>query len=59
MTTKPCRLVRDIRGIAFRTADAIAMKPGMIRESPPRMRAGISFAGAGSCRRGALRSAGG
>ena len=40
----PYRLARDIRGIGFRTADAIAMKLGMTREAPQRVRAGISFA---------------
>ena len=29
MTENPYRLARDIRGIGFRTADAIAMKLGM------------------------------
>ena len=38
------RLARDIRGIGFRTADAIPMKLGMTREAPQRVRAGISFA---------------
>jgi hypothetical protein len=44
MTEDPYRLARDIRGIGFRTADAIAMKLGMTRKSPQRVRAGISFA---------------
>ena len=44
MTENPYRLARDIRGIGFRTADAIAMKLGMTREAPQRVRAGISFA---------------
>jgi len=44
MTEDPYRLARDIRGIGFRTTDAIAMKLGITRESPQRMRAGISFA---------------
>ena len=44
MTEDPYRLARDIRGIGFRTADAIAMKLGMTKESPQRVRAGISFA---------------
>ncbi len=44
MTEDPYRLARDIRGIGFRTADAIAMKLGMTREAPQRVRAGISFA---------------
>src|SRR5271165_4558070 len=44
MTGDPYRLARDIRGVGFRTADAIAMKLGMTREAPQRVRAGISFA---------------
>ena len=44
MTEDPYRLARDIRGIGFRTADAIAMKLGMTREASQRVRAGISFA---------------
>jgi exodeoxyribonuclease V alpha subunit len=44
MTEDPYRLARDIRGIGFRTADAIAMKLGMTREAPQRIRAGVSFA---------------
>jgi exodeoxyribonuclease V alpha subunit len=44
MTENPYRLARDIRGIGFRTADAIVMKLGMTREAPQRVRAGISFA---------------
>jgi exodeoxyribonuclease V alpha subunit len=44
MTENPYRLARDIRGIGFRTADAIAMKLGMTREAPQRVKAGISFA---------------
>lgn len=38
------KAVRDIKGIGFRTADAIAMKIDMTREAPQRVRAGISFA---------------
>lgn len=44
MTEDPYRLARDIRGIGFRTADAIAMKLGMEKHAPPRLRAGVSFA---------------
>ncbi len=44
MTDDPYRLARDIRGIGFRTADAIAMKLGMEKNAPPRLRAGVSFA---------------
>ncbi|KQP94358.1 recombinase RecD [Methylobacterium sp. Leaf113] len=44
MTEDPYRLARDIRGIGFRTADAIAMKLGLEKEAPQRLRAGVSFA---------------
>ncbi|NEU14599.1 ATP-dependent RecD-like DNA helicase [Methylobacterium sp. BTF04] len=44
MTEDPYRLARDIRGIGFKTADAIAMKLGLTKEAPQRLRAGISFA---------------
>jgi exodeoxyribonuclease V alpha subunit len=44
MTEDPYRLARDIKGVGFRTADAIAMKMGMTLEAPQRVRAGISFA---------------
>ena len=44
MTDDPYRLARDIRGIGFRTADAIAMKLGLTKEAPQRLRAGVSFA---------------
>jgi exodeoxyribonuclease V alpha subunit len=44
MTEDPYRLAKDVRGIGFRTADAIAAKLGMERTAPPRIRAGISFA---------------
>ncbi|CAA2157210.1 ATP-dependent RecD-like DNA helicase [Methylobacterium brachiatum] len=44
MTEDPYRLARDIRGIGFRTADAIAMKLGLAKEAPQRLRAGVSFA---------------
>src|SRR3954452_20023320 len=42
MTEDPYRL--DIRGIGFRSADAIAMRLGITKECPKRLRAGISFA---------------
>jgi hypothetical protein len=38
------RLARDIRGIGFRTADAIAMKLGIEKTAMIRERAGISYA---------------
>jgi exodeoxyribonuclease V alpha subunit len=44
MTENPYRLARDIRGIGFKTADAIAMKLGMEKTAMPRVRAGISYA---------------
>ncbi len=44
MTEDPYRLARDIRGIGFKTADAIAMKLGLTKDAPQRLRAGISFA---------------
>ncbi|MWV54841.1 ATP-dependent RecD-like DNA helicase [Chlorobium phaeovibrioides] len=39
----PYRLTRDISGIGFRTADAIALSIGIARDSPLRARAGISW----------------
>ena len=44
MTEDPYRLARDVRGIGFRTADAIAAKLGMEKTAPQRLRAGMSFA---------------
>src|SRR5271169_1575809 len=44
MTENPYRLARDIRGIGFKTADAIAMKFGIEKTAMIRVRAGISFA---------------
>jgi exodeoxyribonuclease V alpha subunit len=44
MTQDPYRLAREVRGIGFRTADAIASKLGMEKTAPQRIRAGISFA---------------
>ena len=44
MTEDPYRLARDIRGIGFKTADAIAMRLGLTKDAPQRLRAGISFA---------------
>jgi exodeoxyribonuclease V alpha subunit len=37
-------LARDIRGIGFKTADAIAMKLGVDKTAMVRVRAGISYA---------------
>jgi exodeoxyribonuclease V alpha subunit len=44
MTEDPYRLAHDIRGIGFRSADVIAMRLGLTKESPKRLRAGVSFA---------------
>src|SRR5487761_1744421 len=44
MSEHPSRLARDIRGIGFKTADAIAMKLGIEKTAKIRVRAGISFA---------------
>ncbi len=40
----PYRLARDIRGIGFLSADTIAQKIGIARDSPLRAQAGISYA---------------
>jgi hypothetical protein len=44
MTENPYRLTRDVRGIGFETADAIAMRLGIERTAMIRLRAGVSFA---------------
>ena len=44
MTENPYRLARDIRGIGFRTADAIAMTLGIAKTAMIRVRAGIGYA---------------
>jgi exodeoxyribonuclease V alpha subunit len=44
MSENPYRLARDIRGIGFKTADAIAMKLGIEKTAMIRVLAGISFA---------------
>src|ERR1700756_568292 len=44
MSENPYRLARDIRGIGFKTADAIAMKLGIEKTALVRVRAGISYA---------------
>src|SRR6476646_3572335 len=44
MTENPYRLARDIRGIGFKSADAIAMKLGIEKTAVIRVRAGISYA---------------
>ncbi len=44
MSTNPYQLSRDIRGIGFKTADALAMRLGIERTAPIRLRAGVSHA---------------
>src|SRR5262245_64832508 len=44
MSENPYRLARDIRGIGFKTADAIAIKLGVEKTAMIRVRAGISYA---------------
>jgi exodeoxyribonuclease V alpha subunit len=44
ITENPYRLARDIRGIGFKTADAIAMKLSTEKTAIMRVRAGISYA---------------
>jgi exodeoxyribonuclease V alpha subunit len=44
MSENPYRLARDVRGIGFKTADAIAMKLGIEKTAMVRVRAGISYA---------------
>jgi len=44
MSENPYRLARDIHGIGFKTADAIAMKPGVEKTAMARVRAGIAYA---------------
>src|SRR5213595_3285714 len=44
MTENPYRLARDIRGVGFKTADAIAVKLGIEKTAIMRVRAGISYA---------------
>ena len=44
MSENPYRLARDIHGIGFKTADAIAMKLGIEKNAVIRLRAGVSYA---------------
>lgn len=44
MSENPYRLARDIRGIGFKTADAIAIKLGIETTAMIRVRSGISYA---------------
>ena len=43
ITENPYRLANDIRGIGFRTADEIAGKLGIAKDSPVRAEAGLAF----------------
>ncbi len=54
LRTNPYRLAADIRGIGFKTADDIATKMGIAKESPERLQAGLlhtleDAAGSGHC----------
>ena len=42
--TNPYRLIEDIRGIGFETADKIALENGISKESPYRIKSGIVYA---------------
>jgi exodeoxyribonuclease V alpha subunit len=44
LSENPYRLARDIRGIGFKTADAIAMRLGIEKTATARVRAGIAYA---------------
>ncbi len=44
VSENPYRLARDIRGIGFLSADTIAQKIGIAKDSPIRAQAGISYA---------------
>jgi hypothetical protein len=44
MSENPYWLARDIRGIGFKTADAVAMTLGIEKTAMIRVRAGISYA---------------
>ena len=44
ITDNPYRLARDIRGVGFKTADALARRLGVEPTAPIRLRAGVSFA---------------
>src|SRR4028119_1458970 len=52
ITDNPYRLVRDIRGIGFRTADLVAQKLGIEPTAMIRVRAGLSLAPAAATGRG-------
>jgi exodeoxyribonuclease V alpha subunit len=57
ISENPYRLVRDIRGIGFKSADLIAAKLGIEKTAMIRARAGIGYALSDG--RGPLRSAAG
>jgi exodeoxyribonuclease V alpha subunit len=44
ISENPYRLARDIRGVGFRSADQIALRLGIDKSAPVRVRAGISHA---------------
>ena len=44
ITENPYRLARDIRGVGFRTADALAQRLGIESTAMTRLRAGVSYA---------------
>ena len=44
ITENPYRLARDIRGVGFKTADALAQRLGVEPTAAIRLRAGVSFA---------------
>ncbi len=44
LSSNPYRLIEDIDGIGFKTADKIALKLGVTADSPKRIRAGVVFA---------------
>lgn len=44
ITENPYRLARDLRGVGFRTADAIAMSLGIKKTAMSRLQAGLAFA---------------
>jgi exodeoxyribonuclease V alpha subunit len=44
VTENPYRLVDDIWGVGFKTADQVALKLGFSRECMPRIKAGIAYA---------------
>jgi len=43
VSQNPYQLARDIRGIGFLSADTIAQRVGIARDSPLRARAGVSY----------------